>query len=320
MWQSQSVVNRYPLAVSRQPDNGKRKTDNELMTIIPFDDRDGQIWFDGKLLPWRDAQLHVLTHGLHYASAVFEGIRVYNGKIFKGTEHNERLIKSGQILGFKVPYTVEQLNKACEDVVKAQKITNGYIRPIAYRGSEMIAVSAQHCKIHVAVAAWEWPSYFSPEARAKGLRLCWADWKRPDPATAPTASKAAGLYMICTLSKHSAEDKGYNDAMMQDYRGFVAEATGANVFFAIDGKLHTPTPDCFLDGITRRTVIGLAKKRGIEVIERHIKPSELENATEAFLTGTAAEVTRIAEIEDYKFPENKMITALQADFDKLSHG
>jgi len=286
--------------------------------IIPFDDRDGSIWFDGKLVPWRDAKLHVLTHGLHYASAVFEGVRVYHGKIFKGREHNERLHKSAEILGFKVPYTVEQLDKACEEVVKAQKITNGYIRPIAYRGSEMIAVSAQHCTIHVAIAAWEWPSYFSPEARAKGLRLCWADWRRPDPATAPTASKAAGLYMICTLSKHKAEDKGYNDAMMLDYRGYVAEATGANVFFAIDGKLHTPKPDCFLDGITRRTVIGLAKKRGIEVVERHIKPEELAGANEAFLTGTAAEVTRIAEIEEYKFPENKIITQLQKDFDGLT--
>ena len=288
------------------------------MTIIPFDDRDGQIWFDGKLVPWREAKLHVLTHGLHYASAVFEGVRVYNGKIFKNTEHNQRLIKSAELLGFKIPYTLEQLNKACEEVVAAQKITNGYIRPIAYRGSEMIAVSAQHCTIHVCIATWEWPSYFSPEARAKGLRLCWADWKRPDPATAPTSAKAAGLYMICTLSKHAAETKGYNDAMMLDYRGYIAEATGANVFFIIDGKIHTPKPDCFLNGITRQTVISLAKARGLEVIERHIKPEELFQANEAFLTGTAAEITRIAEVEDYKFPENKIIQLLQADFDKLT--
>jgi branched-chain amino acid aminotransferase len=288
------------------------------MSIIPFDDRDGSIWYDGKLVPWREAKLHVLTHGLHYASAVFEGIRVYNGKAFKLTEHNERLIKSGKILGFEVPYKLEELNKATEELIKVQKVKNGYVRPIAWRGSEMIAVSAQACKIHVAIATWEWPSYFSPEAREKGLRLCWADWKRPDPATAPTASKAVGLYMICTLSKHSAEDKGYNDAMMLDWRGYLAEATGANVFFVIDGKLHTPIPDCFLDGITRRTVITLAKKRGIEVIERHIKPDELENATEAFLTGTAAEITRISEIEDYKFAESKIIKLLQQDFDKVT--
>ena len=288
------------------------------MEIIPFDDRDGSIWQDGKMVPWRDAKMHVLTHGLHYGGAVFEGIRVYNGKIFKLTEHSQRLIKSGKILGFDIPYTLDQLNKATEEVVAKQNVTNGYIRPIAYRGSEMIAVSAQHCKIHVAIATWEWPSYFSPEARAKGLRLCWSQWKRPAPDTIPTESKAAGLYMICTLSKHAAEDRGYNDAMFLDYRGYVAEATGANVFFVIDGKLHTPKPDCFLDGITRRTVIELARKRDIEVIERHIKPEELGSATECFLTGTAAEITRVAEIEDYKFPENKIITMLQADFDKVT--
>lgn len=287
------------------------------MTIIPFDDRDGQIWFDGKLVPWKEAKLHVLTHGLHYAGAAFEGVRVYNGKIFKNTEHNQRFIKSAELLGYQLPYSLDELNKACEEVVKAQKITNGYIRPISYRGSEMIAISAQHCKIHVVIAAWEWPSYFSPEARAAGLRLCWADWKRPDPATAPVAAKASGLYMICTLSKHSAETKGYNDAMMLDYRGYIAEATGANVFFIIDGKIHTPKPDCFLNGITRQTVIELAKKRGLEVIERHIKPEELSQANEAFLTGTAAEITRIAEVEYYKFPDNKIIQLLQADFDKL---
>ena len=288
------------------------------MTIIPFDDRDGQIWFDGKMVPWRDAKLHVLTHGLHYAGAAFEGVRVYNGKVFKNTEHNQRLIKSCELLGYKMPYSLEELNKACEDVVRAENITNGYIRPIAYRGSEMIAISAQHCQIHVVIAAWEWPSYFSPEARAAGLRLCWADWKRPDPATAPVAAKASGLYMICTLSKHTAETKGYNDAMMLDYRGYIAEATGANVFFIMNGKIHTPKPDCFLNGITRQTVIELAKKRGIEVIERHIKPEELAQANEAFLTGTAAEITRIAEVEEYRFPENKIITMLQADFDNLT--
>lgn len=289
------------------------------MSIIPFDDRDGSIWMDGKLVPWKEANVHVLTHGLHYGGAAFEGIRVYNGKIFKLTEHNERLIKSAKLLGYDLPYSLEELNNACEEIVKVQNITNGYIRPITYRGSEMIAISAQHCKIHVVIAAWEWPSYFSPEAREKGLRLCWADWKRPDPATAPTASKASGLYQICTLSKHAAESKGYNDAMMLDYRGYVAEATGANVFFIMnDGKIHTPTPDCFLNGITRQTVIGLAKARGIEVVERHMKPADLENAVECFVTGTAAEITRVAEIEEYKFPENKVIKLLQADFDKIT--
>ena len=285
------------------------------MTIQPFDDRDGFIWYNGALKPWRDAKLHVLSHGLHYASAVFEGIRVYNGKAFKLTEHNERLIKSGEILGFKVPYTVEELNKATEEVIKAQGVINGYIRPIAWRGSEMIAVSAQNCKIHVAIATWEWPSYFGKEAKEKGLKLCWADWKRPSPETEPTASKAAGLYMICTLSKHSAEAKGFNDALMLDYRGYVAEATGANVFFVMNGEIHTPTPDCFLDGITRRSVIGLAKKLGYKVVERHIKPEELANAQEAFLTGTAAEVTPIGSVENYTFNVGEVCKKLMAEFD-----
>ncbi len=291
------------------------------MTIQPFDDRDGSIWYNGKLTPWRETKLHVLSHGLHYGGAVFEGIRVYNGKAFKLTEHNERLLKSAEILGFKIPYTVEEINKACEDVIAAQKVTNGYLRPIAWRGSEMIAVSAQQCKIHVAVATWEWPSYFGKEARENGLKLCWADYQRPDPKTAPTASKAAGLYMICTISKHAAESKGFQDAMMIDYRGYVAEATGANAFFVIDGKIHTPTPDCFLDGITRRTVIGLAKNVGFEVIERHIKPEELATATEAFLTGTAAEVTPIASISgehgDFKFTVGNIGKSLIAEFDKM---
>lgn len=282
-----------------------------------FDDRDGFIWYNGKLTPWRETKIHVLSHGLHYASAVFEGVRVYNGKIFKNQEHNERLIRSGEILGFKVPYSVEELNKACEEVVKANNITNGYIRPIAWRGSEMIAVSAQNCKIHVAIATWEWPSYFGKEAKEKGLRLTWADWKRPSPETEPTASKAAGLYMICTLSKHKAEEKGFNDALMLDYRGYVAEATGANAFFVMNGEIHTPTPDCFLDGITRRTVIKLAKDLGYKVVERHIKPEELANAQEAFLTGTAAEVTPIGSVDNYKFTVGEVCHKLMDAFDKL---
>ena len=286
--------------------------------MASFDDRDGFIWYNGKLTPWRDTKIHVLSHGLHYASAVFEGVRVYNGKIFKNTEHNQRLIKSGELLGFKIPYTLEQLDAACEEVVKANNVVNGYIRPIAWRGSEMIAVSAQNCTIHVAIATWEWPSYFGKEAKEKGLKLAWADWKRPSPDTEPTAAKAAGLYMICTLSKHSAEAKGYNDALMLDYRGYVAEATGANVFFVMkNGEIHTPKPDCFLDGITRRTVIGLAKDLGYKVVERHIKPEELADATEAFLTGTAAEVTPIGSVENHTFKVGEVCHKLMAAFDKL---
>lgn len=289
--------------------------------MIPFDDRDGFIWFNGKLTPWRECKLHVLSHGLHYGGAVFEGTRVYGGKAFKLNDHNTRLHKSAEILGFKVPYTVEELNKACEEVIESQKVVNGYLRPIAWRGSEMIAVSAQQCKIHVAVATWEWPSYFGSEAKEKGLRLCWADYKRPSPETAPVASKAAGLYMIATLNKHSAENQGYQDAMMLDYRGYVAEATGANVFFIKGEEIHTPTPDCFLDGITRRTVKGLAEKRGYKVIERHIMPEELGDFEQAFLTGTAAEVTPIACIEgkngNFKYVVGDVVKNLMADYSAL---
>lgn len=280
------------------------------MTLIPFDDRDGFIWFDGKLVPWRDAKIHVLSHGLHYGSCVFEGERAYGGKIFKSREHSERLHKSAELLGFKIPYSVDEIEKAKLEVLKAQNITDGYFRPVAWRGSEMMAISAQQTKIHVAIAAWQWPSYFGNEAKEKGLKLAIAKWQRPAPNTAPTASKAAGLYMICTMSKHAAEAEGFNDALMLDYRGFIAEATGANLFFVIDGKLHTPKPDCFLDGITRRTAMDLARQNGIEVVERHIKPEELANVSETFLTGTAAELTPIGQIGEQKFPVGPMTKKL----------
>ena len=285
------------------------------MSVLPFDDRDGQIWSDGKLVPWRSVQAHVLTHGLHYASCVFEGERVYGGEVFQLTAHTTRLARSAEILGFKLPYGVEELDEATRQVVKANDIVDGYVRPVAWRGSEMMGVSAQQNRIHVAIATWVWPSYYSMEARMKGIRLAMADWRRPAPETAPVSSKAAGLYMICTLSKHKAEQNGYDDALMLDYRGQIAEATGANVFFVIGGELHTPKPDCFLDGITRQVVIGLARKRQLKIVERAIFPEEMANATEAFLTGTAAEVTPIGEIGPYKFTPGEICRTLIADFE-----
>ncbi|MBM3535974.1 MAG: branched-chain amino acid aminotransferase [Alphaproteobacteria bacterium] len=282
--------------------------------LIPFDDRDGQIWFDGKLMPWRDAKVHILTHAMHYASAVFEGERAYVGRVFKSREHSERLKKSAEILDFVIPWTVEQIDKAKADTLKANNLTDGYVRPIAWRGSEMMGVAAQHNKIHLAIATWAWPSYFSPELRTKGIKLCMAKYRRPAPDTAPTASKAAGLYMICTISKHEAERNGFQDAMMLDYRGQIAEATGANVFFVIDGEIHTPKPDCFLDGITRRTVIDLARARQLKVIERAIMPEEMSKATECFLTGTAAEITPVGEIDKYRFTPGKITQTLWDDF------
>ncbi|NQV82416.1 MAG: branched-chain amino acid aminotransferase, partial [Rhodospirillales bacterium] len=258
------------------------------MESPPFDDRDGLIWFNGRMIPWRDANLHVLSHALHYASSVFEGERSYSGKIFKLTEHSERLAFSAKTLGFELPFSVAEINAACIETCKANNIVDGYVRPIAWRGSEMMGVSAQATRINVAIAAWDWPSYFSPEARMKGIRLKTSKWRRPSPETEPVHAKAAGLYMICTLSKHDAEREGYDDCLMLDWRGQIAEATGANIFLGFgDGKLHTPTPDCFLNGITRQTVIALAQARGIEVIERAIMPGELKDATEIFLTGTA---------------------------------
>ncbi|MEH6401863.1 MAG: branched-chain amino acid aminotransferase [Sneathiella sp.] len=285
------------------------------MDTSSFADRDGYIWFNGKMNNWRDANIHVLTHGLHYASSVFEGERVYDGEIFKLTEHSERLIKSAEILGFDIGMSVEEINKVSMDTVRANNIIDGYVRPFAWRGSEMMGVSAQQNKINFAVAAWVWPSYFDPEAKMKGIRLKISDWKRPSPDTIPTQSKAAGLYMICTLSKHNAESEGFDDAIMLDYRGRIAEATGANVFFTKAGVLHTPDPDCFLDGITRRTVIGLAKARGIEVVERAIMPEELGDFDECFLTGTAAEVTPVGAIGEHKFVPGSICQQLIADYE-----
>lgn len=290
------------------------------MIDATFDDRDGFIWFDGALRPWRDANVHVLTHAMHYASAVFEGARAYGGKVFALEQHSERLIESARILGFEIPWTREQIDAAVNETLAANGLTNGYIRPIAWRGSEQMGVSAQKTKPHLAIACWEWGAYFGPEALAKGLRLNIAPWRRPAPYTAPTKSKAAGLYMICTMSKHAAEDAGYNDALMLDWRGQVAEATGANVFFLKDGVLHTPTPDCFLDGITRRTVIGLAQRRGIEVVERVIWPEELETFEQAFLTGSAAEVTPLAEIGPWRFEVGALTRQLASDYSDHVNG
>jgi branched-chain amino acid aminotransferase len=286
------------------------------MALIPFDDRDGTIWWDGEMVAWRDAKLHVLTHGLHYASAVFEGERAYNGNIFKLEAHTDRLINSAKLLGFDIPFTAEKINAACNATLAANNLTDAYIRPIAWRGSEQLAVSAQQTKIHLAIAVWPWPNLFGAD-RMKGVRLGLAHWRRPHPQTAPTASKAAGLYMIGTLSKHQAEAEGFDDALMLTWDGFIGEATGANIFFVIDGKLHTPTPDCFLDGITRRTVIALAKARHIDVIERHIKPEDITAATECFLAGTAAEVTPVRQIGTQSFTPGTITETLLADYEAL---
>ncbi len=279
-----------------------------------FDKRDGWIWFDGKLVPWVDANLHVLSHGLHYASCVFEGERAYGGTIFKSTLHSERLKRSGEMLDFTIPYSIQEIDAAKHLVLEKNGLKDAYVRPVAWRGSEMMGVSAQHNKIHLAIASWEWPSYFDPAERLKGLRLAVAEYRRPDPMTIPAKAKAAGLYMICTISKHKAEREGYADALMYDWRGYVAECTGANIFFIKDGKIHTPTPDCFLDGITRHTVIGLAKKRGIEVIERHIKPEELDGFEQCFITGTAAEVTPVSEIGKWRFTVGPIVKQLMDDY------
>ena len=286
------------------------------MALVPFDDRDGWIWWDGALVPWRDAKLHVLTHGLHYASAVFEGERAYAGNIFRLRDHTDRLINSARILGFEIPYTADQIDAACKETLAANNLTDAYVRPIAWRGSEMLAVSAQQTTIHMAIAVWPWPSYFGDD-RMTGIRLGMAEWKRPSPETAPTAAKATGLYMIGTLSKHKAEAEGFADALMLDWRGWVAEATGANIFLVMDGDIHTPTPDCFLDGITRRSVMSIAKRHQMTVVERPIDGSEIGRASEVFLAGTAAEVTPVREIARHRFTPTRITETLLKDYDVL---
>lgn len=284
------------------------------MSPLPFDQRDGLIWFDGVLTPWAEAKLHVLSHGLHYGSSVFEGERAYGGAIFKSTAHSERLRRSAEVLDFEIPFTTAEIDAAKDLVLAKNGLVDAYLRPVAWRGSEMMGVSAQANTIHLAIAAWDWPSYFDPEQRLKGIRLDMAQYRRPDPATAPCHSKAAGLYMICTISKHAAERKGYADALMLDWQGRVAECTGANVFFTRDGAIHTPIPDCFLDGITRRTVIDLARRRGFEVIERRIMPEELSTFTECFITGTAAEVTPVSEIGPHVYRPGAVSLTLMEDY------
>jgi branched-chain amino acid aminotransferase len=284
------------------------------MAAQSYDRLSGVIWYDGKLVPWSEANLHVLSHGLHYASAVFEGERAYGGEIFKSTQHSERLKRSANVLDFEIPSSVAEIDAAKKLVVEKNGKKDAYVRPIAWRGSEMMGVSAQNNTIHLAIASWEWPSYFDPEQRLKGIRLDLADYRRPDPKTAPCLAKAAGLYMICTISKHAAERKGYADAMMLDWQGRVAECTGANIFFIKDGKIHTPIADCFLAGITRATAIELAKKRGFEVIERRIMPDELTEFSECFITGSAAEVTAVAEIAQWKFTPGKITKQLMDDY------
>jgi branched-chain amino acid aminotransferase len=287
------------------------------MAMIPYDDRDGFIWFDGKMVPWREAKVHFLTHALHYGSGIFEGIRAYGGHIFKLKEHSQRLLDGCKTMDMKITYSLDDISNACLESLKANKIVDGYLRPLAWRGAEQMGVSAQQSKIHLAVAAWEWPNYFSAEAREKGIRLKTSKWRRPAPDTAPVHAKACGLYMICTISKHDAENTGYADSLMLDYRGRVAELTGANFFMIKNGEIHTPDPDCFLNGITRQTVIDLARKNGIKVIERAILPEELKGADEFFATGTAAEVTPIGGIDDMVFKVGPVTRMLREQYEKL---
>ena len=288
------------------------------MVLIPFDDRDGSIWFDGEMVTWRNAKTHCLSHGLHYASLVFEGERVYSGRVFKGAEHTARLRTSAKMLDFDVPVYDDALETAKHEVIRANNIVDGYVRAFCWRGSEMMAISAQQTTTHLAIAAWEWPSYFDPEIKMKGITLDIAKWRRPAPDSAPVHAKAAGLYMICTLSKHEAEKKGFQDALMLDYRGYVAEATGANVFF-IDANdvIHTPIADCFLNGITRQTVIGMAQANQMKVIERHIMPEEIADMKECFLTGTAAEVTPVSRIGEHHFSPSETSRSLVNEYEKM---
>lgn len=287
------------------------------MTILPFDDRDGHIWVNGEMVPWRDAKLHILSHGLHYGGSVFEGERVYDDQIFKIKEHGKRLHKSAELLDFEIPFSADVLDEAAKEIVAKQGVKNGYVRRFAWRGSEMMAIAAQQNTIHVAIATWSWPNLFAGDAKEKGIRMVTADWKRPSPETAPCQSKAAGLYMICTMSKHKAQNAGYDDAMMLDWRGYVAEATGANIFFVMDGAVHTPTADCFLNGLTRQTVMGLIKDRGLELVERHIMPDEIGKATEVFLTGSAAEVTPVQCIDDHNYVVGDITKQVMQDYRDL---
>ncbi|MBC6496999.1 MAG: branched-chain amino acid aminotransferase [Alphaproteobacteria bacterium GM7ARS4] len=275
-----------------------------------FDNRTGVIWYNNRFVPWREACVHVLSHGLHYASAVFEGERVYDGVVFKLDDHTQRLHESAKMMGFTLPFDSETISRATYELLHRQGIKNGYVRPIAWRGSEMMAISAQRNTIHMAIAAWEWPSYFDPDTRKKGIRLGYTPWRRPPANTAPVHAKAAGLYMICTLSKHHVEKKGYDDALMLDHHGHIAESTGANIFFVINDALHTPIPDCFLDGITRQCVIDIAQRQGIDVCERVITPKDVESADAAFLTGTAVEVTPIASIETVRLKGHPLVDTL----------
>ncbi|MEO1549393.1 MAG: branched-chain amino acid aminotransferase [Pseudomonadota bacterium] len=282
-----------------------------------YDDRDGTIWLDGKLVPWRDAKVHVLTHALHYADSVFEGERAYGGKIFESRKHSERLIASGRDVDLEIPYSVDEIEAAKVETLAASGLSDAYVRPVAWRGSgEDMGVASQRNPVHLAVAVWEWGAYYG-DAKFKGAKLDISKWKRPSPETIPCFAKASGLYMICTMSKHAAEAKGCSDAMMFDYRGYVAEATGANIFFVKEGEVHTPKPDCFLNGITRQTVIGMLKDRQIPVIERHIEPGELEGFEQCWLTGTAAEVTPVGEIGDYTFEVGEMTRSIAESYEKL---
>ena len=283
-----------------------------------FSKNEGFIWFDGELIDWKDAKVHVLTHGLHYASSVFEGERCYDGKIFREIEHTERLHHSANTLGFNIPFSIDEICKIRKLVLDSNKIRDGYIRPVAWRGSEMMGISAQKNTIHLAVAAWEWPSYYSPEARLKGIKLDLSKWRRPSPETAPVSTKAAGLYMICTLAKHEAEEKGCQDALMLDHRGYIAETTSANIFMVINEEIHTPTPDCFLNGITRQEVIKIAKNLGIRVVERHMQLEELQKASEVFVTGTAAEVTPVSQIGDLVFKPSAISKKMIEEYTKIT--
>ncbi|MCI4644796.1 MAG: branched-chain amino acid aminotransferase [Hyphomonadaceae bacterium] len=288
------------------------------MSLVPFDDRDGQIWMNGEFIPWRETKVHLLTHSLHYGSAVFEGERAYGGTIFHSRKHSERLENSARILDYGLPFTVDEIEDAKAEVIARSGLGDAYVRAIAWRGAEKMGLSAQDNTIHLAIAAWAWGDYF--EDKMAGIRLTMADWKRPSPETAPHDAKAAGLYMICTMSKHAAERAGYNDALMLDYRGQIAEATGANIFFRRDGALHTPTPDCFLNGLTRQTVISLAKARQIEVVERAIMPDELATFEECFITGSAAEITPVREIAGHTYKPAHMTATLMEDYSNLTRG